>query len=156
MNFISLRFKMSFKAYCVSIGFTCCHRLSAKSTYAEANALLIDCLVIFCLSLNHCSHPLQHLKSVPIFHGYFISLHFQLLPSTAVFYFLTWQISQTAYFLHCFALLLESSWVFKHNPLPEPVVQYNPGFFNTSTGWRVGFYMPGCFHFQFFYFWPLL
>jgi hypothetical protein len=70
---------MSFRAYFVSIGFTCCHCLSAKSTCAEANALLIDCFVIFCLSLNRCSHPLKHLKSILIFRGYIISLHFQLL-----------------------------------------------------------------------------
>jgi hypothetical protein len=73
-----------------------------------------------------------------------------------VLYFLTWQSSPTAYFLYCFALPHESSWVFKHHPLPKPVVQYNPGFFNTSTGWRVRFFMPGFFHFQFFHFCPLL
>ena len=104
INFISLRLKMSFRAYCVSIGFTCCHCLSAESTYAEANALLIDCLVIFCLSLNRCSHPLKHLNHSSSFMAISSAYIFNFWPSTAVFYFLTWQSSQTAYFVHCFAL----------------------------------------------------
>jgi hypothetical protein len=147
---------MSFKASCVRICFTCSHHLSAESTYDEANSLLIDYSVIFYLSLNHCSYPLEHIKSVLIFHGHFISQHFNFWPSTAVLYFLTWQSSPTAYFLYCFTLPHESWWVFKHHPLPKPVVQYNPGFFNTSTEWQVRFFRPGFFHFQFFHFCPLL
>jgi len=147
---------MSFRAYCVSIGFTCCHCLSVKSTYAEANALLIDCLVIFCLSLNHCSHPLKHLKSIPIFHGYIISLHFQLLAIHCGILLSNMAKQSNSLFCALLCFARESSWVFKHHPLPKPLVQYNPGFLNTLTGWSVGFYMPGFFSFIFVHFFNVL
>lgn len=94
---------MSFRAYCVTIGFICSHRLSDKSMYAEANALLIDCLVIFCLSVNHCIYPLKHLNQCPSFMA--ISAYiFNFWPYAAVFYFLTWQSSQKQ-LIFCIALL---------------------------------------------------
>lgn len=49
------------------MGFACSCHLHAKSTSAEAPFLFIDCNVMFHLSWNWYSHPVEQLKSMPIY-----------------------------------------------------------------------------------------
>lgn len=113
--------------------------------------LKLKCHVIFHPSLNCCSYPFQYLKSMPIFWDI----------STA--FISIFQLSTTILFKHgktiqtgLIASLHKSLRILKYHPLAKPAVQYNPPFLNMLTEWRVGFRMPGLFHFYLFNFYPLL